>query len=517
MSDVPDPSPHRRHRPLGAWLAFVVIVLGLVFLYRASDRIEPPEPVSFAVLAQPDFETGGALTDAWADYDGDGDPDRFVGFNGAPARLYRNDRPYGFAEVAGEVGLTVERRVRTAAWGDFDADGDPDLFLGFADGTPVTALYRNDGGRFSEVATESGLAVASGATRQAVWVDYDDDGDLDLFLAVRDGANRLFRNDGGAFSDVAAALGVDDPRHSVGAVWFDAEGDGDLDLYVGNMDGDANGLWVQEEGRFTDRAEALGLAAGGRAVGTPDQGTVRPCAVDYDGDGFLDLYLANYGPNGLFRNPGTERSAWTDETVAVGLGENTKDDTCAWADFDHDGRVDLYVNGTVTGGIQYPDRLFRREAGPAFREVTPDALRVPADHGATWVDYDLDGDVDLALTGVTEEGMHRLVQNLLRPEIARHHVAVRVLGPSGAATMAGTLVRVYAAGSDRVIASGLVDAGSGYNAQSDLPVHLGLPGSGVVDVQAVAPGRDGPRTVWARGILPEDYRGRMVTVRVGGE
>src|SRR6188768_7223 len=139
------------------------------------------------------------------------------------------------------------------AWADFDNDGDLDLFVGFTPGAgSVLRLYRNDAGRFTEVTAASGLGLEAGAVRQPSWIDLDADGDLDLFVAFRDRANMLFRNTGGKFVDVAPALGLDDSRRSVGAVWFDYDEDGYLDLYVGNMDGDANGLFRNGGDKFVN-------------------------------------------------------------------------------------------------------------------------------------------------------------------------------------------------------------------------------------------------------------------------
>ena len=109
-----------------------------------------------------------------------------------------------------------------------------------------------------ETADPLGLALAEGATRQASWIDFDGDGDLDLFLALRNGPNRLYRNDGASFTEVGAALGLDDLRRSVGAVWYDADRNGMPDVVVGNMDGDANGLWLQHPGGFVDVAGGTG-------------------------------------------------------------------------------------------------------------------------------------------------------------------------------------------------------------------------------------------------------------------
>ncbi len=290
------------------------------------------------------------------------------------------------------------------------------------------------------------------------------------------GRTRCSGTSGGLFKDVAAEIGLADPRKSVGAVWFDADEDGDLDVYVGNMDGDANGLFRNDGGRFTDVAPAFGLEWGGRAARDAANGTVRPCAADADADGRLDLFMANYGPNGLFLNRGAGR--FEDVSKAWGVSIDGRYDACAFADIDHDGRLDLYVNGTVTGGTSHRDYLFRGgRAG--FEDVTPaNLLALHADHGVQWADADGDGDLDLALTGSRPDGMHLLLINRLVAPAASRSIFVRVLDGAGRATRAGAEVRVFAAGTRRLLGTGLVDTGSGYNAQNDLPVHIGLPTTG---------------------------------------
>jgi hypothetical protein len=482
------------------------IVALLALAASTLPRFEPVQPGLFGA--------GGTLVNAWADYDRDGDPDLFVGFNGAPNRLYRNDGGV-FADVAAIAGIADARATRAAAWGDFDGDGDPDLLVGFApgDNASVLRLYRNDRGRFQDVTAAAGLATASAAVRQPVWVDIDGDGDLDLFVAFRDRPNAFFRNDRGHFADEAASMGLADPRRSVGAVWFDADEDGDLDLYVANMDGDANGLFVNDDGHFTDAAEKAGLAWGGRAPREAANGTVRPCAADVDGDGRFDLFAANYGPNGLFLNRGPLK--FEDVSKVWGIASDSRYDTCAFADFDNDGRIDLYVNGTVTGGISYRDFLFRN-SGTTFDDVTPDDVRqLQADHGAQWADFDRDGDVDLALTGSRPDGMHLLLRNgLPEPESGRS-LEVRVLDARGRATLAGSEVRVFAGGTRRLLGARLVDSGSGYDAQNDLPVHFGLPEAAPVDVEVTVSRRGTRTTVTTRGVDPRTA-GRPFVVRAGG-
>jgi hypothetical protein len=480
---------------------FLVLISLATALAQTAPSFEPLQP---EVLG-----AGFTFTNAFADYDGDGDPDLFVGFDGKPNRLYRNDKGT-FADVAVAAGLVDSRPTRAAAWGDFDSDGDPDLLLGFTPSpkASVLKLYRNSAGKFTDTTTDAGLSVPTGAVRQPAWIDFDADGDLDLFMAYRDRPNAMYRNDAGKFSDVAASIGLDDKRRTVGAVWFDFDEDGDLDVAVANMDGDANGLFRNDGGRFTDVAAAAGVAWGGRAPKVAANGTVRVCAADADNDSRFDLFAANYGPLGFFSNRG--KGTFEDRSQAWGIAIDSRYDTCTFGDFDHDGRLDLYVNGTVTGGASWQDSLFRN-TGTAFVDVTPPSIRnLQSDHGALWVDVDGDHDLDLSLTGARADGMHLVMRNMLPAADAARGLQVKVVDAEGRSTRAGAEVRVYAAGTQRLIGARVVDSGSGYDSQSDIPVHVGIPaGVARVDVQVIVPRLGTRAPTWQRGVSP----GRMITVR----
>ena len=493
----------------------MTLLCGLVLVVLVSALSQASPMPRFEPIQGEVFSAGAAFVNAAADYDGDGDIDLFVGFNGTPNRLYRNDRGR-FVDAAPASAIADTRPTRAAAWGDFDADGDPDLLVGFTPGdTSVLRLYANGrkAGRpsFTDVTLQAGLSVKDGAVRQLSWVDYDGDGDLDLFVAFRDRPNALYRNDRNTFTDVAPAVGIADARRSVGAVWFDYDTDGDLDLYVGNMDGDANGLYRQADGKFLDVAESLGVAWGGREPRSAANGTVRPCAADVDNDGRLDLFTANYGANGLFLNRGDR---FEDGSRGWGIAIDGRYDTCAFADIDHDGRLDLYVNGTYTGNTQYPDYLFRN-TGTSFEEATPANIRaLNADHGALWADLDADGDEDLALTGARPDGMHHVLRNLVPAVVGRRSLSVRVLDERGRAVLAGAEVRIYAAGTRRLVAARLVDSGSGYNAQNDVPVHIGLPDLGRIDVEVTRMAGGRRIQTWRRDLDPR--RQRRLEVRAAG-
>jgi hypothetical protein len=480
------------------------LVSGLVVtaVWVQWPAFEPVQPELFA--------DGGTFVNAFADFDADGDLDLFVGFNSQPDRLYRNDDGV-FRDVAATAGVADSRPTRAAAWGDYDADGDADLLVGLAPGDgSILRLYRNDGARFSDVTSAAGMAVDSGAVRQLVWVDYDRDGDADLFVAFRDRANALFRNDEGRFTDVAASVGLADTRRTVGAVWFDYDMDGDLDLYTGNMDGDANGLFRNDGGTFTDVALAAGLAWGGRAPGEAANGTVRPCLADVDNDGRLDLFMANYGPNGLFLNRGNGQ--FEDVSEQWGIARDARYDACAFADVDHDGRIDLFVNGTVTGGVSYRDYLFRN-TGQGFEDVTPANIEaLQADHGVQWADIDRDGDQDLALTGARQDGMHALLRNRLAEGFAQRSIQIFLVDVRNRPILAGAEVRVAIAGTNERVGTGIVDSGSGYNSQNLAPLHFGLARVSNVDIEVTVPG-PGRVSGVVRDVDPSAYRGTWLTLR----
>ncbi len=479
---------------------------------RANTQLTQPASAPTLVPVQAElFAPGGALTNAFADFDNDGDVDLFVGFNGTPNRLYEN-RGGQFTEIGAAAGVADARPTRAAAWADFDADGDADLLVGFTTGAgPVLRLYRNEGGHFTDVTSASGLTVDAGAVRQPSFIDIDGDGDLDLFVAFRDKPNMLFRNDSGHFTDIAVSVGLADPRKSVGAVWFDYQQDGDLDLYVANQDGDANGFFRNDAGHFTDVADSVGLAWGGRPARVATNGTVRPCAADVNNDGVFDLFNANYGPNGLFL--GRTNGAFDDASSAWGVGLDGHYDTCAFADIDNDGKLDFYVNGTVSATESFRDYIYHQTTGH-YADVTPsNIIALQSSHGVQWADVDGDGALDLALAGSRADATHTLMHNTLPPAVARRSLRVRVLDAHGHATRAGAEVRVYAAGTNRLLASRLVDTGSGYDSQSDVPVHFGLASMAAVDVEVTVLTSGKRVSTRTRRVKPAAYVGKVMTVK----
>ncbi len=465
------------------------------------------------------FSTYGAQPLAWADYDSDGDLDLFAGFGGGQAnRLYRNDRGT-FVDVASEVGLADVPETRAAAWGDYDGDGDLDLYVGFRlEPETPNRLYRNDdrGRRFVDLAPEMGLEL-QGNTRQPSFVDYDGDGDLDLFVALREQPNRLYRNDGETFTDVTELTGVGDPRRTVGVAWFDMDDDGDLDVFVANQNGDEDGVYRNSgDGRFEEVAAELGMNQPGRSE---EQGSVGVAVADYDNDGDLDLFVASYGPDVLWQNQGD--GVFIDVAPGTPLAGDHHSVAAGWGDWDNDGWVDLFVGAYLSGVAEVPDQLFRNVRG-SFEDVTPaQILEKGASHGVAWADLDIDGDLDLALANNHQpDGTHFVYRNELEASRGRS-LQVVILDGEGRWTRAGARVTVTAEGSDPEHPEGfttsrMMDSGGGYASQGATPAHFGIP-SWVTTVSVTATWYEGGerRTGTVRGVDPSAFQGQWLTLRLG--
>ncbi len=295
----------------------------------------------------------------------------------------RPARPGGFKAVGDSAGLGGPGREFGVAWGDFNSDGRPDLYV-VRSGGRAASLHRNNGdGTFTDVAADAGVTNDRDGSA-AVWGDFDNDGDPDLFVTNFNQPSRLYRNEGGKFTDVAVALGLDAVGAGMGAAWADFDNDGDLDLFVANFG--PNRLYRNEGGKFTDVAPSFGVAD---SLGS----SVQPAWGDYDGDGRIDLYVAASGRDHLYRN-GEARFVDVGDSLKV---VDNSDPTfgVAWGDYDNDGDLDLFATG-----FNRPSHLYRNEGGK-FTDVEASLLKEDNGtwkaRGVVWIDYDDDGDLDLYL------------------------------------------------------------------------------------------------------------------------
>ena len=334
---------------------------------------------------------------AWGDYDGDGRLDLYVTNWGDHVNaLYHNEGDGTFTDRAAAAGVDRAFDGTDAAFADYDNDGDLDLYL--ADFYEQDNLYQNQGdGTFTEVGAAQQLInlIKPGRVVTVAWGDYNGDGHLDIYLGKYYYDNSLYQNRGdGTFLQVTD-LGVGDRRDADDVMWADYDNDGDLDLYTVNREQE-NGLYhndLTETGTFAEIACALSVANG-------EIGHAGAWA-DYDNDGDLDLYLANVGANALYRNDGGDD--FQDVAAAAGIdidsgGWLSADIT--WADYDGDGWLDLYLaNGADRQ--QQRDILYAANGDLTFRNATANANLPtnPLTHmAAAFGDYDGNGAPDLYVT-----------------------------------------------------------------------------------------------------------------------
>ncbi len=436
-------------------------------------------------LGRPGWSNGAVF----ADYDGDGDLDLYVTRHG-PNLLYRNHGDGTFEEVAGSAGVADPGYGTGACFADLDHDGDLDLYVGnyvhfvieeqkgtvtwFTDGVKQfpqhfdpqdNVLYRNEGdGTFTDITIAAG-AQATGRSLGVLATDYDDDGDLDLFVANDVGFNNLLRNDAGKFTDAALAAGVAC---------------------------NAQGLYEA----------CMGLDG-----------------ADYDNDGDIDLIVTNYGGelNTLYRNEGG--GYFLDATREAGLHSQTIFDSVGWGvgfhDFDLDTRLDLLVvNGHVNSGMvlwymrnlndssrdipqmrsaafnagaRQSKLLFLGTSEGGFRDVSEHAgyaITSPRmGRGAAFADFDLDGRMDVAVSNKNESAqvlLNRLPRLGGWLEIRLRGAAPNVFGVGARVQIefdeepADPASGSMSARTRTTILTREVHAGTSYLSGSELALHFGI-------------------------------------------
>lgn len=306
-------------------------------------------------------DSGGAV---FADYDNDGWPDLYVLTQGDNV-LFRNLRGSGFVDVTAAAGVEAPGEGQSAAWGDYDDDGRLDLYVvNWGDpGSPgagaLDVLYHNNGdGTFTDVSSALTALGLVGAGFAAGWLDFDNDGDRDLYV-VNDKfyGNKLWRNDGSGcgawcFTEIGVSSGAHRPLDGMGLAILDFDGDHDLDLYFsGSREAVLLASRVaQGSPSFVEISTVAGVSP--QAIGW---GTV---AFDADNDGWQDLYLATSdAPNRLYRNRGD--GTFEDLSAASGAADPGFSRGVAKGDFDQDGRVDLIV-----GNQDQEYRLYRNLGTP---------------------------------------------------------------------------------------------------------------------------------------------------------
>ena len=333
---------------------------------------------------------------AVCDYDGDGDNDLYTGFldhNTGTYHHYLLNNDWGkFSDVAAGAGITHEGREYAAVFADYDNDGYLDLYI-VREGKNI--LYRNDGkGSFTDVTDEAGVGDPEKANG-SLFFDYDHDGDLDLYL-IRPHANLLYRNNAdGTFTDQTGASGLSGgDRNSTDAAFADFDDDGDIDLFITNDDGSNILFSNQRQGVYKDITEECGLKSEG--------GSTSVSVGDYNNDGFPDIFITSRVPGGstLYMNKGNGKfTADMRSADVTRILHNTKFYDAAFLDIDNDGFLDIFAAGMAATGNGRGVYMFHNDGSGRFfvaDHLLPD--NITNGRKIITFDYNEDGDADAVLT-----------------------------------------------------------------------------------------------------------------------
>jgi tetratricopeptide (TPR) repeat protein len=335
---------------------------------------------------------------ALSDYDGDGDIDIYAGSYDPGSASYKHylfkNEMGSFKDVSEEAGIRHSGKESSASFADFDNDGFLDLYIVRDDGD---ILYRNTGKGTFENVTNSAKAGSKTGGNKALFFDADHDGDLDLF-EMESNSNLLFRNNSdGTFQEQAAKMGLaGDKFITTDAAFGDFDEDGDIDLFVVNKNA-SNVLYSnQRQGIFKDVTTQSGLKSEGNS------GAVT--AGDYDNDGYLDLFVTsvNGGNHELYhnlRNGTFEKNNKSNEIFSALQKVNAYD--AAFIDFDNDGFLDICVAGESVGKEGRGLFLYHNDGKGSFTDMShllPEEIK--SGRQITIMDYNDDGDLDMVIAGL---------------------------------------------------------------------------------------------------------------------
>ncbi|MGQ9606042.1 MAG: CRTAC1 family protein [Thermogutta sp.] len=553
---------HRRWILTGMILAVsAVVVVGLTLFRRVADKAAAEGTLVFRdVTSQSGIRfvhTDGSSGQRYIvetvsaglavfDYDGDGDLDIYF-LNGAPLRgtvvevppknaLYRNDGNWRFTDVTEQAGVGDTGYGLGVAVGDYNNDGWPDLYVN-NDGPNV--LYRNNGdGTFTDVTDQAGVSGGKRMGAGAAFLDYDLDGDLDLYVAnyvrfsydqhrvhivkgypmyagPRDYAPEpdvLYRNNGdGTFTDVSLESGIGKLAGSgMGMVCYDYDDDGDTDVFVLN-DVSGNFLFRNNgDGTFSE----VGLETGFAYNGSGDEtGSMGIDCGDYDNDGRLDLFMTCYQGElpVLYHNLGN--GSFEDTTVVSGAGSGSFPYVnwgTGWFDFDNDGWRDLFIcQGHLQDNIDLYDdttayevrnSVLRNRGDGTFEDISRrcgDGLAPKySSRGVAFGDLDGDGDMDVVV--LNSRNPPTLIRN--DQKTGNHWVQLRLRGTTSNRDAVGAKVTLIA-GDLRLTEEVL--AGRGYQSHWGSRLHFGLGRRQKIDrIEIRWPRRDQGVETWTH--LPAD-------------
>jgi hypothetical protein len=395
------------------WIMIGFIALGCVLTVNAQTFTKITDPNNPIVTdSGPDGYSGAS----WIDFDNDDDLDLFIN----NTKLYRNDGNGTFVSLTTTLGtgqpITSQIIGNGNSWADFDNDGDLDVFISSAN----SYLYRNDGGgNFTQITSgEIGNGFANRGWSCA-WGDFNNDGSIDLAITYPTGfvppfnnptINHLLLNDGPP-NYTFTRVTTNNPIVTSGSAaytivtWSDHDMDGDLDCFMGA--GPADGTTAKDF-LFRNLLVETGTDTFERINDSPIATDLQDGQIwnwiDYDNDGDLDAYLANWWgglsagmPNRLYRNDGESFTSITSGNIVQDAARSL---SSLWEDFDNDGDLDCFVTNDGTPPVGQFDRYYQNNGNGTFTRITSIAIAEALAHrGASAGDYDNDGKIDLLSVG----------------------------------------------------------------------------------------------------------------------
>jgi len=441
-------------------LKILFLLIGVVLLETAGFT------QSFTKVTNGDIVNNGgsSLGGAWGDYDNDGDPDLFVpNINNENNFLYENNGDGTFTRITTGPLVSDQGMSISASWGDYDNDGFLDLVV--TNAGQDNFLYNNNGdGTFTKITDGPIITNGSGG---CAWGDYNSDGWLDLII-VSSGPNSLFENNGdGTFTLITTGEVATDGGNSVNANWVDYNNDNNLDLFVVN-DSEVNFLYEGNgQGGFSKNATG--------EIATDVEASFSSSWGDVDHDGRLDLIVANRAgqANSFYANlDGTNFQKQTRGDLGLDLSAS---EGSAFADFDNDGWLDLFVaNSNSETNLLYQNNKDGTFTSLVGNTVTIDPV---SNVGTAWADYDLDGDMDLFVS--TVGGNNLLFRNNTS---GNNYLRLKLTGLIQNKFAVGTSVEVFAVidGVSEVVKR-VVNTSSGNRGQTPNTLHFGLGDASIID------------------------------------
>ncbi len=488
-----------------------IIVLIILTFSNLHSQITFTDVTSSPFIA---FNSSCVESLAWGDYDNDGDEDLFLTTNPGTDILMRNDGNDVFTDVATSSGITEVYGTTGCVFGDFDNDGDLDIFAVSSTVTVIDGvstpdpdvLYENlgaaSGYTFQSVSSSFSGITKVESNRGVALFDYNRDGLLDIYVNASfneevpgSGNDLVYKNLGGLkFEEVATSIGINAVNTGVGVVPVDINADGWIDLFTGNRSSDPNKLFLNDgTGNFIDITTSAGINALGLGMGV--------LSFDYDNDLDMDLYWTTWPgsgtastlvPNAFYQNQGN--NTFTDITIPTATEDLTGwGISCNAGDINNDRFVDFFItNGFSPTSSQ--SLLMLNNNGAIFNDITTAVLGdLTYDaRGVAFADYDNDGDMDICLTGAPGNDT-RLWRN--DSVNSNNWVVFKLEGTVSNKNAIGARIEVTAGGVKTVKE---VSGGAGRGSFNSLPVEFGL---------GAATSIENVKITWPNGSVEESSNG----------